>query len=225
MSLTRVESISKTNSFLRNIYLWMVMALSISAGVALMVANSTSIQRLIFGSKFGFFAIIIAQVAVALFLSFRIYKLSFSTAFLLFISYAVLTGVTLSTIFLVYAPTVILKSFVSAAAAFLSMAIFATFTKKDLSVYKPILFGALIGLIVATLINMFMKSNSLDLIISYVGVLIFMGLTAFDVQKLILISNKEDLATDNIAVLGAFTLYLDFINLFLYLLRIFGRRD
>lgn len=225
MSLTRVESISKTNSFLRNIYLWMVMALSISAGVALMVANSTSIQRLIFGSKFGFFAIIIAQVAVALFLSFRIYKLSFSTAFLLFISYAVLTGVTLSTIFLVYAPTVILKSFLSAAAAFLSMAIFATFTKKDLSVYKPILFGALIGLIVATLINMFMKSNSLDLIISYVGVLIFMGLTAFDVQKLILISNKEDLATDNIAVLGAFTLYLDFINLFLYLLRIFGRRD
>ena len=146
----------------------------------------------------------------------------------MFVIYSVINGVTLSSIFLVYSIGSIAKVFLITAGTFGAMALFGYTTKKDLSSMGKILFMALIGLIIATVVNLFVKSSGLDLILCYGGVLIFVGLTAWDSQKIkemCMSAEYADEGAQKMALLGALTLYLDFINLFLYLLRIFGRRD
>ena len=154
--------------------------------------------------------------------------MSFFTSSLLFTIYSILNGVTLSSIFIVYTMTSVAATFFITAGMFGAMALWGYFTKKDLSKWGSIFFMLLIGLILATVVNLFLRSDAMGFIISIVGVIIFTGLTAFDVNKIkqmLAQTQEEGDVVRKVALMGALTLYLDFINLFLYLLRFFGRRD
>ena len=210
---------------IRRVYVWMCAALFITAGTAYRVSNSEELLRIIFSSKMSFFGIIIAQFAIVWFLSARIKTLSFTTATILFALYSVLMGVTMSCIFLAYTQSSIASTFFITAGTFAVMSIYGFTTKKDLTSWGNLLFMALVGLIIAMTVNFFMKSSMMDLVISCIGVLVFVGLTAYDTQKIKALMNQENTEENQkMAIIGSLMLYLDFINLFLFLLRIFGRR-
>lgn len=215
-------------SLMRKVYVWMSMALAITALTAFGVASSPALLTAIFSSKLIFFGLIIAELALVIWLSARVDKLSLTTATMMFILYSVLNGAMLSSIFVIYAPMVIAKTFLITAGTFAAMAFVGYTTKTDLSKMGSILLMALIGLIIASVVNIFLKSSGMDLVISYIGVIVFVGLTAWDSQKIRqLLMQAEDGSEmyQKVALMGSLTLYLDFINLFLYLLRIFGRSD
>lgn len=212
----------------RNVYIWMTLALIITAVTALAVANSPGLVYTIVTNKILFFGLLIAELALVWILSANINKLSLSKATLMFIVYSVLNGATLSVIFLAFTQSSIALTFLVTAGTFGAMALYGTFTKKDLSSWGNILFMALIGLIIATVANIFFKNEIFYWIVTYAGVIIFVGLTAYDTQKIKRLLDEHggevNETTQKIALMGALTLYLDFINLFLYLLRIFGDR-
>lgn len=214
---------------MRSVYLWMVFALVITGLTAAYVANSPAYISALVNNPVLFYGVIIAELAVVFILSGRIHKMSFLTASLMFIFYSLLTGVSLSTIFLAYTESSIATTFLITAGTFGTMSLVGFVTKKDLSKLGGILFMALIGLIIATLVNIFLVSDTLGWIINYVGVLIFVGLTAYDTQKIKQMMREygTDIneQTQKMALMGSLSLYLDFINMFLYLLRIFGNRD
>jgi len=210
---------------IRRVYVWMCAALFITAGTAYRVSNSEELLRIIFSSKLSFFGIIIAQFVIVWFLSARIKTLSFTTATIMFALYSVLMGVTMSCIFMAYTQSSIASTFLITAGTFAVMSIYGFTTKKDLTSWGNLLFMALVGLIIAMLVNFFLKSSMMDLIISCIGVLIFVGLTAYDTQKIKALLNQETTEENQkMALLGSLMLYLDFINLFLFMLRIFGGR-
>ena len=214
-------------ALMRKVYTWMALALIITGVCAYGVAASPTLIMAIFSSKMTFYGLLIAELALVIFISARIDRLSLSTATLLFTVYAALNGVTLSAIFLLYDITTIGQVFFITAGTFGAMAFFGYTTKKDLSVIGHTLYMALIGLILATVVNLFMRNAMLDYILSYIGVGVFVGLTAWDSQKIKrILSEMPDAGEEaqKFALLGALTLYLDFINLFLYLLRIFSKR-
>lgn len=207
---------------MRKVYTWMTLALLITGVTAFGVASSPTLFMSLSKMMWG---LIIAELALVFILSGAINRLSLGTATLMFIGYSVLNGAMLSSIFLVYEPMVIAKVFFITAGTFGAMAVYGYTTKKDLTSMGKILFMALIGLIIATVVNMFLKSPGFDYILSYIGVAIFIGLTAWDSQKIKeMLQTQYDMSegAQKLALLGALTLYLDFINLFLYLLRIFG---
>lgn len=213
-------------ALMRKVYVWMTLALVITGLTAFGVATSPGIITALLSNKLLFWGLFIAELALVWTVSARISRMSLATATMLFILYSVLNGATLSIIFLAYTMQSIASVFFITAGTFAVMAAIGSFTKADLSSLGRILFMALIGLIIATVVNVFfVKSGGFGLILSYVGVLIFVGLTAYDTQKIkkMLIA-ADDISEDGqkIALLGSLTLYLDFINLFLYLLRIFG---
>lgn len=213
-------------ALMRKVYVWMTLALVITAVAAYGVASSPSLMYTIFSSKALFFGLIIGELVLVFTVSAAINKLSLSTATLLFILYSVLNGVTLSSIFVFYQPMVIAKVFAITALTFGTMAVIGYTTKRDLSSLGRILFMALIGLIIATVVNLFLKSPGFDYILSYIGIAIFVGLTAWDSQKIkqaLAMQVDADENAQKLALLGSLSLYLDFINIFLYLLRIFGR--
>ena len=213
-------------ALMRKVYVWMLWALTITGVMAYGVASSPVLVESIFSNQALFWVLIIGELALVFGISRWLNKLSLTMATLLFILYSALNGVTLSVIFLAYSPMVITKVFLITAGTFGAMAAYGYFTKTDLSKMGKILFMALIGLIIATLVNVFLRSPGFDLIISYIGVLVFVGLTAWDTQKIKgMLAQCEDMDEEaqKIALMGSLTLYLDFINLFLYLLRIFGR--
>lgn len=215
-------------ALIRKVYTWMAMALAITGITAYGVAISPNLINLIFGSKMVFFGLIIAELAMVMLLTARLHKLSLTTATMMFVGYSVLNGITLASIFLVYTMSSIATTFFICAATFGVMSAYGAMTKTDLSSLGKLLFMALIGLIIATLVNVFIGSSMLDLVISYVGVLVFVGLTAWDTQKIKMMladADYMDESTQKLALIGALSLYLDFVNLFLYLLRIFGKRD
>lgn len=215
-------------ALMRKVYVWMTMALAITGICAYGVATSPSIMGMIFANSMTIWVLFIVELGLVFYTTARINKLSLTTATTLFIIYSALNGVTLSSIFLVYSMTSIAKVFFITAGTFGAMATYGYFTKTDLSKIGNILFMALIGLILATVVNIFMKSAMFDMILSYVGVAIFVGLTAWDSQKIKrMLAMQVDMSegAQKIALVGALSLYLDFINLFLYLLRIFGSRD
>lgn len=219
---------SLTGMLFRKTYLWMTFALVITALSAMVVAKSPALIQMIYGNSFGIWAIVIAELALVWFLSARIMKMSLASAGLMFIVYSVLNGAMLSAILFAYSPACIYKTFFITAGTFASVSLFGYLTKKDLSRMGSIMFMALIGLIIATVVNIFVHSSMLDIIISYVGVIVFVGLTAWDTQKLKSLYEEAEEVNDSVlkmALLGALSLYLDFINLFLYLLRIFGRNE
>ena len=212
-------------ALMRKVFVWMTLALAITGITAYGVASTPSLIMAILGNKALFWGLIIAELVLVFSVSGAINRLSLSTATLLFVLYSVVNGATLSVIFLAFSMTAIVKTFLITAGTFGVMALVCYTTKTDLTSMGKLLFMALLGLIIATVVNMFVRSSGFDLILSYVGVLIFVGLTAYDTQK---IKQMCQLAPDagehmqKLALLGALSLYLDFINLFLYLLRIFG---
>ena len=212
-------------ALMRKVFVWMTLALAITGLTAYGVATSPTILSLIFSSKVTFFGLIIAEFALVFAISGAINRLSLSTATLLFILYSVINGATLSTIFFAFSVATIGKVFFITAGTFGAMALVGYTTKTDLTSIGKLLFMALLGIIIASVVNMFVASSGLDLILSYVGVLVFVGLTAYDTQKIKQMCQSAPDAgesTQKLALIGALSLYLDFINLFLYLLRIFG---
>ena len=213
-------------ALMRKVYVWMTLALVITGFTAYGVATSPGILAALFSAQWKMWALLIAEVALVWYVSARIDRLSLPTATMLFVLYSVLNGATLSVIFLAYTMQSISSVFFITAGTFAAMSLIGYFTKADLSSLGRILMMALIGLIIATFVNVFLvKSGGFSLILSYVGVLIFVGLTAYDTQKIkMMLVQADDMTEDaqKIALMGSLSLYLDFINLFLYLLRIFG---
>ena len=214
---------------MRKVYLWMSLALVITGFTAYYVATTPALIGAIITNQILFWGLVIGELALVFGLSAAINKLSLTTATLMFVIYAVINGLTLSFIFLVYTASSITSVFFITAGTFAVMAFFGYFTKTDLSSLGKILMMALIGIIIATIVNIFTKSEGLAMILNYLGVLVFVGLTAYDSQKIkqmLMMAPDTGEAAQKVALLGALSLYLDFINLFLYLLRIFGsRRD
>lgn len=207
-------------------YLWMTFGLIITALTALYVAGNKSLLMAIFSSSTTYFILIIAELFLVGFLAARIHKLSLPVATVMFMAYSALNGATLSILLLHYAPEVIATTFFVTAGTFAAMSLVGFVVKRDLSAGGKFLMVCLFGIIIATVVNMFMHSPMLHMLISYVGVVVFAGLTAYDTQKLRLMFEAagDDMTETHqkMALLGSLTLYLDFINLFLFLLRIFG---
>ncbi|EGN56308.1 membrane protein [Hallella multisaccharivorax DSM 17128] len=215
-------------ALMRKVYLWMTMALVITGLCAWGVATSPTMMRMVYGNSASIWVLFIAELGLVFYTTARIDKLSLSTATTLFIIYSALNGVTLSAIFMVYATVTIAKVFFITAATFGATALYGYMTKTDLTKFGNLFLMALFGLIIATLVNLFLHSAMLDLALSYIGVVLFVGLTAWDSQQIkraLALQPGLDEGSQKVALLGALSLYLDFINLFLYLLRIFGRSN
>jgi FtsH-binding integral membrane protein len=215
-------------ALMRKVYLWMTMALVITGLCAWGTATSPSMVQLVYGNRAAIWVLLIAELGLVFYTTARIQRLSLTNATTLFIIYSALNGVTLSSIFMVYAMTSIAKVFFITAGTFGVMALYGSVTKTDLSKFGNLFLMALFGLIIATVANLFIKSSGFDLILSYIGVVLFVGLTAWDSQQIKRALSMQaglDESAQKVALLGALELYLDFINLFLYLLRIFGRSD
>lgn len=215
-------------ALMRKVYVWMALALALTGLTAYGIANNTNLAFTLISNRVLFWGIAIAEFALVVFLSARIQKLSLSTATLSFLLYSVLNGVTMSIIFLAFTASSIATTFYITAGTFGVMAVYGYVTKTDLSKWGNILRMALLGLIVALVVNIFLHNSMLDLIISGIGVVLFTGLTAYDSQKIktaLAMQEYPDENAQKIALIGALNLYLDFINLFLYLLRFFGRSN
>lgn len=230
LPLQRAEVQIRVNTFIRSVYNWMAIGLGITGFVAFYISNSEAMLRLIFGNQLIFFGLIIGELALVFSLAGRVHKMQASTATSLFVLYAALNGATLSAIFLIYTKSSIASTFFICAATFVASSIFGMATKRDLTSVGQFMFMGLIGIIIASVVNIFVRSSGMSLIISYIGVIVFVGLTAYDTQKLktMALSQPDGLDAGAIrkgAILGALTLYLDFINLFLMLLRILGSRE
>lgn len=223
----RQSSVSTFSSLVSKVYLWMTMALAMTGLTAFYVANSGLVFAL--ANNVGiFWGLMIAELAVVWILSANIMRLSFPVAGIMFAIYSILNGVTCSFIFIAYTAESLTTTFFVTAGTFGAMSLVGAFIKKDLSGMGRMLIMALIGLIIATIVNLFVASSTLSWAITYIGVLIFCGLTAYDTQKmkemLYQYQHMGDTNILKIALLCSLSLYLDFINLFLYLLRIFGGR-
>lgn len=216
------------SDYMRGVYAWMCGGLILTAISAWFTASSPAMLELIFGNTFVMIALVIAQFSVVIALSAAIHKMSSEMATALFIGYAILTGLTLSSIFIVYEMGSIAVAFFSTAGMFGAMSIYGLVTKRNLDAMGRFMMMGLFGIIIAMLLNFFMKSSTVDWVVSCLGVVIFAGLTAWDTQKLEAFGRQAPI-NDAVAIrrgtiLGALTLYLDFINLFLMLLRLFGNR-
>ena len=217
------QSVAKV---MRSVYLRMFLGLLATAFTARFVKSQESLMLAIFENKIFFWGLIIAEFACVIGISGAINKISTAMAVLLFFVYAIINGVTLASIFWVFKISTIAQTFFITAGVFGAMSAYGYLTRADLSKFGAFLFMALIGLIITSVVNIFMGSETLDWVISLVGVGIFIGLTAWDTQKIkMMVMQSNGYNVGKIATLGALSLYLDFINLFLYLLRIFGSRD
>jgi len=214
---------------MRKVYLWMTLALAITGFTAYYVATNETLLTALYTNQILFWGLVIGELALVFGLSAAINKLSLTTATLMFVLYSVVNGATMSFIFLVYTASSITSVFLITAVTFAVMAVLGYFIKIDLTSMGKILMMALIGIIIATIVNIFLKSSGMAMILNYLGVLVFVGLTAYDSQKIkqmLLMAPDAGEGAQKIALLGALSLYLDFINLFIYLLRILGtRRD
>lgn len=217
------ETAERERSFIRSVYAWMFGGLLLTAGSAWWVLISPAMKNLIFGTPAMPFILMLVELGLVLFLSFRITKMSPGTAAAAFLVFALLNGLTLSAIFFVYQLGTIFQAFVVAGGMFGAMSVYGLLTKRDLTSWGSFFFMGLIGLILCSIVNIFLKSSMLGWMISLIGVFVFLGLTAWDTQKLKSYATAPQLR-ENLAVYGALALYLDFINLFLMLLRLFGGR-
>ena len=222
------ESGLRERAFFRTVYGWMFGGLLLTAFASLWVVMSKPMQQIVLGNPAMSWILIIAELGIVMFLSFRITKMSAGTAAAAFLVFSLLNGLSLSVIFFVYTLGTIFQAFATAAGMFGAMSIYGMVTKRDLTSWGSFFFMGLIGIIICSVINIFLKSSALGWTISLIGVFVFLGLTAFDTQKLKSYAHAGGGITSNLAVFGALSLYLDFINLFLMLLRLFGgggRRD
>ena len=224
-SQTAAESAAAT--LFKSLYMQMAAALTITGLVAYFLSESVDFWYFLAENSFAIWGIFIAQIVLVVWLSARLPKMSMTSATLLFILYSALMGVTMSTIFMIYTMTSIASVFFITAGTFLVMSLIGFFTRIDLTRVGSLLFMALVGLIIASVVNIFLHSETLYWVVSYAGVVIFVGLTAYDTQKIkntLIQYGEVDEMGQKLALFGAFSLYLDFINLFLHLLRIMGDR-
>lgn len=227
-SRTYIESIPTVEAdFMQKVYLWMTFALTLTGFVAYRTTQSEFLLELIFSSSFGFIGLILAELALVFWISSGIQRMSSNMAIGLFLLYSVLNGMTLSVLLIAYTGASVASTFFITAGMFGAMSVYGYTTKQDLSSWGNLLFMALIGLILASIVNIFLQSSGLYWLISYIGVLVFVGLTAYDTQKIkqlaaqVIVESEEG---RKVAILGALTLYLDFINMFIFMLRILGNR-
>jgi hypothetical protein len=209
--------------FMASVYRWMTLGLLVTAGVAFYVASTPSVLQVVFGNRMVFWGLVIAQFGLVIALSAAVNKLSAGVAGALFLLYSALTGATISVVLLAYTGASVASAFAVTAGTFLAMSIYGTVTKRDLTSWSSFLFMGLIGVVIASIVNIFMKSSMMSWVISAAAVVVFTGLTAYDTQRL----RRMAVAGSGIAALpvnGALALYLDFINLFLSILNIFGGR-
>jgi FtsH-binding integral membrane protein len=225
ISASTAETETRTRSFVRSVYGWMFGGLLLTALAALWVVSSPAMQQIVIANPIVRIGLIVAELGIVFWLSLRVMTMAPGTAAGAFLVYSFLNGLTLSVIFWAYTGGSIVQAFVTAAGMFAAMSIYGTVTKRDLTSWGSFFFMGLIGILLASLLNFFFHSSALSFAISVIGVLVFLGLTAYDTQKLrrlaVTVSGPQQ---ENVAVIGALALYLDFINLFLFLLRIFGRR-
>jgi len=215
----------RVSAFLGKVYGWMFLGLLVTAGTALLVASSPVLIETLILNRILFWILLFAPIALVWYMAARVEQMSPVTAAGMFLLYSGLVGITTSVIFLVYTSASIVSSFVITAGMFGAMAVFGTFTKRSLAGWGQFLFMGLIGVLIAMVVNIFWLNDALSFVISVVGVIVFTGLTAYDAQRL-----KEmavalpDGRVGSYAVVGALSLYLDFINLFFFILRLFGGR-
>ncbi len=212
-------------AYMLKIYNYMASGLALTGVIALLTANSPTMLQAIFGTPLQW-VVMLAPLGFVMVLSFGINKLSLSTAQALFWAFAAVMGLSMASIFLIYTGTSIARVFFISASTFAAMSLYGYTTKRDLSGFGSFLFMGLIGIVIAGLVNLFLQSSALQFVISTVGVLVFVGLTAYDTQKIKVMYAQADGSeiAGKKAIMGALTLYLDFINLFLMLLRLFGDR-
>jgi uncharacterized protein len=230
-NVIQIEDADASRKFMASVFVWMFVALGISAACAYIFATPQFLRLLIdpaTNSVNGLFYIaMFSPLAFVLIMSFGMNKLSYGVLSILYILYSAVTGISLSIILLVYTPGSIIGVFLTTSLVFGIMAIAGYTTKTDLTKFGSLLFMGLIGIVIGSVVNMFMRSEAMGYFISYIGVAIFVGLTAYDVQKLKNIGagiQYGEASAKKMALMGGLTLYLDFINLFLFLLRIFGRK-
>ena len=212
----------QVREFIRSVYAWMFGGLLITAAMAVWVVNSPALQQLVFGTPLRW-VIFLAPIGLTLFLGFRITKMSAGAAAATFLIFSALMGLSLSSIFFLYTAGSIYQAFFTAAGMFGAMSVYGMVTKRDLTSWGSFFFMGLIGIIICSVINIWLKSPGLAWAVSFLGVFIFLGLTAYDTQKLKAYATVPEIR-GNLAIYGALALYLDFINLFLMLLRLFGNR-
>jgi FtsH-binding integral membrane protein len=217
------------SAFLAKVFNRMAAGLALTGITALAVVRSPAALQFIFGNRFVFYGLLVVELGLVVYLSARVAKMAATTATTLFLLYAVLNGVTLSSILLLYTGTSIAATFFVTAGMFGAMAIYGAVTKKDLSSWGSFLFMGLIGVVIAGLVNIFLQSPMVSWVMSGIGVIVFTGLTAYDVQKIRSLGAGAMMGDGEAglrkgAILGALTLYLDFVNLFLMLLRFLGDR-
>ncbi|MBS1537879.1 MAG: Bax inhibitor-1/YccA family protein [Bacteroidetes bacterium] len=225
--LTQEEIRIEQANFINNVYSWMTGALLLTGLIALWVSSTPEVIEFIFGNRIVFYGLLIAEFGCVSYLVSVIGKISSNTAIAVFLGYAALNGLTLASIFYVFTSESISTTFFVTAGTFGVMSAYGYFTKSDLTTFRNLAFMGLIGLIIASVVNYFFQNEMLYWLTTYAGILIFVGLTAYDTQKIKemnIIGNQYTEEDSKEAILGALTLYLDFINLFLFLLRIFGRR-
>jgi FtsH-binding integral membrane protein len=231
-NVIQINEADSSKKFIANVFAWMFVALGISAFCAYLFATDSTLLSMLYdvetGRSTGLGTIVMfAPLAFVLLISFGFNRLSYGVLLLAFIAFAIVMGISLSYILLIYTTGSVISVFVTASLLFGVMAVAGYTTQQDLTKFGAILTMFLIGIVIASLVNMFLRSTGLNMIISYIGVAVFVGLTAYDVQKLKRIGaglEYGDASAKKMAVMGALTLYLDFINLFLMLLRVFGNR-
>ena len=229
LSTIRQAEVQASTVFLAKVFNWMAIGLGLTGLLAFITANSMAMQQLIFGNRLVFYALMFAEIGMVVYLSARIERISSQLATGLFLAYSALNGVTLSAILLAYTMSSVAATFFITAGMFGAMAVYGLVTKKDLSGLGSFMFMGLIGIVIASMVNIFLGSSMISWVISGLGVIIFTGLTAYDVQKITQmgaagIMDQGEAAIHKVAILGALTLYLDFINLFLSLLQFLGNR-
>jgi len=213
---------------MQQVYAWMAGGLALTGFIAWYVSQSEALVNLVFGNQAIFFGLIILELGLVFGLSWGLTRMSASMATGAFLLYAAINGITMAFVFLAYTNESIASTFLVTGGTFAAMSMYGYTTKRDLTSWGNLLFMGLIGLILASVVNLFLQSDALNWVVTYAGVLIFVGLTAYDTQKIKELSARID-ARDGetfqkMAIMGALRLYLDFINLFLYLLRILGKR-
>ncbi len=222
-SNTSEQVITRQNTLVRQVYAWMGAGLAITAVMALITLSSPAILKAVFGNRLLFYGLLIGELALVFILSGAINKLSEAAATMLFVAYSALNGVTLSLLALIYTSSSIASTFVITAGMFGAMSVYGYVTKRDLTSWGSFLFMGLIGIIIASVVNIFVASSAVSWVVSGIGVIVFTGLTAYDTWKIKALA-AEGITGRKPAILGALTLYLDFINLFLMLLRFTGNR-
>ena len=224
-ALPRYRDVDRLAAFTRGVYGWMCAGLAVTAATAWLVSSSPALMAAIVGNRLVFWMLAIAQLVVVFTLSARVDRMAAGTASLLFIAYSVLTGVTFSVILLVYTGESLFTTFVVVAGMFGALAMYGTVTRRQLSGFGQFLFMGLIGLVIASFVGLFWHNDGLQFVISFIGVIVFAGLTVYDAQRLKELAFATSAGpTSGATIVGALALYLDFINLFLFLLRFLGNR-